>query len=62
MKATKPNVSVVDFNRYEKTKEKHNLDLKVVMEREEEQKAQHLERKKEAKDKFQVDKIFEGNP
>ncbi len=39
LKATKPNVSVADFNRYEKTKEKHNLDLKVVMEKEEEQKA-----------------------
>ena len=32
LKATKPNVPVVDFKRYEKTKEKHNLDLKVVME------------------------------
>ncbi len=30
------------------------------MEKEEESKAKHLERKKEAKDKFKVDKIFEN--
>ena len=58
MQATKPNVPVVDFKRYEKTKEKENLDLKMVMQREEESKAKFVEKKKEAKEKFAVDKVF----
>lgn len=56
--STKPNVAVVDFNRYPKTKEKENLDLKVVMEVEEKKKNDFVDKKKAAKEKFQIKQLF----
>ncbi|CDW74037.1 UNKNOWN [Stylonychia lemnae] len=61
IQATKPNIPVVDFKRYEKVKEKEHQDLKYIREMIEEIKQKDQQTKKEQKEKFKVDKIFPQN-